>query len=175
MDYGQVIDDVDLSPQTPGPPPENTTGRKVIYQLFYEYFNNPTMIKIKDVGGFSMYMSKTYCLLSKECRYLVAFIPSDGAALKTPQQLQNLRWESFQTRTMEDRHILPPHHYTATRNTPLMAQIKRESLTGQASTYSCEKFPIVITLLHKKSDNEYQDTGTVVSALETYETIITHA
>ena len=48
-----------------------------LYAEFDTYFNHPKMRKIKDVNGHSMYMAKSYCLLSNECRYIVAFTKQD--------------------------------------------------------------------------------------------------
>jgi len=137
------------------------------------YFNNPNMTKIKDIQTFSMYMSKTYCLLSKECRYLVAFTYRDNAPNGINRPLVDLEWVSFQTQTLTDNHELPPHSYQAQRAGPLTASIQRVSNTPNASTYSCADFPIVITLLHTdKGVAEYQNSGTIIAALETYRTIL---
>jgi hypothetical protein len=137
------------------------------------YFANPNMTKIKDVQTFSMYMSKTYCLLSKECRYLVAFTYRDTAPKGVNRSLDDLEWVSFQTQTLADNHELPPHSYQAKRVGPLTAEIQRGSNTPNASTYSCADFPVVVTLLHTdKGIAEYQNKGTIVAALETYRTIL---
>lgn len=148
--------------------------KEVIYQAFTAFFSNPTMTKIKDVGQFSMYMSKTYCLLNRDCRYLVAFVNRDGRAPGTPEEMRNTRWESFQTRTMPENHQLPPHAYKAERGGPLDVPILRTEIGAEASTYSCERLGLTVTLLHtKKGPSEYQDRGTLVAALETYQTIVT--
>jgi hypothetical protein len=53
--------------------------------------------------------------------------------------------------------------------------IKRVDKTKQASTYECLTLPLTINLLHpaKKDANTYQNEGTIVAALETYETVVT--
>ena len=162
MNYGQLIDD-NFEPKN-----------QKLYEFFIKYFNNTTMHKIKDVNNFSMYMSKTYCLLSRFCRYLIVFVEIDKNPLDYTQKLSDIKWISFQTRTLEDFHNLPPHNYTPTSSTPLMAIITRTNKNKESSTYTCEKFPIEINILHvKNSEYEYQDKGTIVFALETYQTIIT--
>jgi len=144
-----------------------------MYRAFTTYFNNPVLTKIKNVTTFSVYMTKTYCLLNKECRYIVVFVPDDGMRIGNRDTLGNMRWISIQTRTLEDKHKLDPHGYTAAAEGPLMASIIRTKNTDEASTYSCEQFPITITLLNvKKVANSYQDKGTIVAALETWETIV---
>jgi hypothetical protein len=159
-EYGQMIESYD-------------PNLDVMYMAFAEYFNNPTMTKIKDVEKFSVYMSKTYCLLSRECRYLIAFINKDGRGIGTLEELKTMAWISFQTRTLPDKHELLPHSYTAKRGGSLDVEINRIKTGEKASTYTCSKLPITLTLLHpKKGSNYYQDKGSVIAALETYQTII---
>ena len=144
-----------------------------MYNAFTSYFNNPVLTKIKNVNEFSVYMAKTYCLLSKECRYIIVFIPNDGMRIGNRESLDNMRWVSIQTRTLEDKHELEPHGYTAEAKGELMAPINRIKTTEEASTYYCNKFPLTVTLLNvKNAPNSYQDKGTIIAALETWETII---
>ena len=147
-----------------------------MYRHFDEYFNFPTMFKIKNVGGMSMYMSKLYCLLNKECRYIITFVTEDNNSEHTKIPLKNLEWVSLQTRSMIDDHNLPPHSYHPKAKGPLNKKIVRNELTEQASMYECEDLPILVTLLHlEPSENniEYQKSGTVIAALESFQTIIT--
>lgn len=146
-----------------------------VYSMFDTYFNHPIMTKIKDVDHTSMYMSKTYCLLSNECRYIVAFVLRDPLVSGTKQPLEVLPWVSIQTRTLGDHHELPPHDYQADASTHLKQPITRVSFNGKLSTYSCDGLPLTVSLLHTKPNDkfEYQDRGMLVSALETYQTIVT--
>lgn len=160
--YGQIIDN-DYDPSL-----------DFMYRAFTNYFNNPVLTKIKNVDNFSVYMAKTYCLLNKECRYIVVFVQTDNMSKGARKSLTDMRWISIQTRTLEDKHELEPHGYTAKAEGPLMASINRIKNTMEASTYSCEDFPIIVTLLNSKNvSGAYQDKGTIVAALETWETIIT--
>ena len=49
------------------------------------------------------------------------------------------------------------------------------NISKETSTYGCDDLPIVITLLHteKNTPTTYQNTGNIVNALETFQTIIT--
>ena len=145
----------------------------LMYKAFVNYFKDPVMVKIKNVDKYSMYMIKNYCLLSKECRYMVALVPKDGYDVGYKQSLSNLRWVSFQTRTLDADHDLPPHSYNPIRGGPLDVEIVRIKTDEKASTYSCKKFPFTVTLLHTKNNlNEYTEKGTIVTALETFQTIV---
>jgi hypothetical protein len=147
--------------------------KEKMYKAFSDYFNNPIMHKIKDVNNHSMYMSKTSCLLTNECRYIICFLPKDNMHIGTKDSLSTLRWLSLQTRAMADNHDLPPHGYHPNREGYLNIPIFRTNVTPEASTYKCDTLPLIITLLHKKSEQDYQSRGNIIAALETYSTIIT--
>jgi hypothetical protein len=146
-----------------------------MYRAFHQYFNDPFMHKIKDVDIFSMYMCKTYCLLSKECRYIVTFVDKDNASNGEKIRLSEQRWKSLQTRTLEDKYNLPPHSYNVVARGPLSSQMVKTGGSNESTTYSCEMFPITVTLLNPKKTgvSGYQDRGIIISALETYQTIVT--
>lgn len=160
--YGQLLDVYE---------PE----KESLYEDFDNYFNHPIMTKIKNVNDLSMYMTKTYCLLTNECRYIVAFVRVDHNSVSTRKALKELSWVSLQTRTLSDQHTLPPHDYQPRATGPLNKIITRVKIEDGASTYHCDDLPIVVTLLHTKSDSkmEYQPKGNVIAALETYQTIVT--
>lgn len=147
--------------------------KEKMYKAFSDYFNNPIMHKIKDVNNHSMYMSKTSCLLTNECRYIICFLPRDNMNNGTKDSLSTLRWVSLQTRTLPEKHELPPHGYQPKREGNLNTIIDRINVTPEASTYKCDAFPLIVTLLHKKSEQDYQSRGNIIAALETYSTIIT--
>jgi len=146
-----------------------------IYDMFTSYYNNPKMTKLKDIEQYSMYVAKAYCLLNKECRYLIVIKNIDKNPPGYIQQLKDIDWTSLQTRSLSENYEVATINYTPSMKGPLTAQIEKISTTKEASTYKCEKFPLVITLLHtdKKTAEIYQQKGNIISALETYETIIT--
>ena len=47
---------------------------KILNFGFIEYFNDPQMKKVKNENNLSMYVTKTYCLTSTTCRYIIAFM-----------------------------------------------------------------------------------------------------
>lgn len=159
-EYGEILDIIE-------PDKEN------MYKAFDTYFNHPIMFKIKNINNYSMYMSKSECLLRNEYRYIICFIPEDSSIIGSKEQLSNLKWISFQTRTISEKHDLPFHKYQPIKDGPLNVIITRTSMCTESSTYKCDAFPLVITLLNKKTESDYQPRGTIIAALETYSTIIT--
>lgn len=146
-----------------------------IYKMFVEYFKNPIMTKMKNESNYSMYASKAYCLLSKECRYVIVFVNRDVFPIKSEKSLSDLFWVSLQTRTLSDQFDIKSHGYQPVAEGPLLEKIERINITKEASTYKCEDLPLIVTLLHtsKKNSDTYQNRGTIIAALETWETIIT--
>ncbi len=162
--YGVVIDDM-------------ASLYEEIYDHFIDYFGDPILMKIKDQDGkFTLYGIKTYCLLSKECRFIVCITHKDKDKIGTKKYLSEIYWLSLQTRTLpSDYYNVETHNYTPVAKGPLLAKIERIKITKEASTYKCINLPIIVTLLHtdKKNADVYQNQGTVIAARETWETIIT--
>lgn len=160
--YGEILDDFN---------PMND----YLYSLFVNYFANPTLTKIKNEATFSMYTVKFFCLLSKECRYLILFTAINPYNIGSVDEMKNIKWLSLQTRTLFDQFDCLTHSYSPSSSSPLNVLINRTKVTDTASTYLCNDFPITVTLLHtkKKDKLSYQNSGTVIAALETFETIIT--
>jgi hypothetical protein len=160
MNYGQLLDSYE---------PE----KEFVYESFCRYFNNPVMTKVKDVGGYSVYMAKNHCLLTKECQYIIVCVENDNDGINQTKSLDSIQWISLQTRTIKDNHTLPSHSYQPARTGVMTSKITRTEKTPTTSTYSCKELPIIVTLLNKDNKSQYPDSGTVVTALETYKTVVT--
>lgn len=161
-EFGQVIN------------PQYDPSKNHVYDAFHEYFNNPVMTKIKNVSNFTLYMTKIHCMLGNSFRYLILFIQRDVNKVGTEKRMSELDWVSLQTRTLEDHHDLKQHSYQVRKTPALSHKINITDRTEQKSTYTVDVFPLTLTLLHTRKNNsyQYQPTGTIVSALETFQTII---
>ena len=162
-EYGHVIN------------PNYDPSKNKVYETFCDYFNNPTITKIKNVEYFSVYMAKIFSMIGNSYRYLVLFVDRDYNNEGFKQSMKNCEWISLQTRTLTEKMNVEVHGYAAMSEGQLTATIIRTGITKEASTYKCNELPLTITLLHteKKDSNVYQPKGTVIAAIETYETIIT--
>lgn len=144
-----------------------------VFEYFVEYFNNPVMIKIKNVNDFSMYCVKIYALLGNAYRYLIALTERDFEEIGFEKHLKEIEWVSLQTRTLQEKHNVSTHSYPKNLK-QLNDKINVQTRTEDASTYKAEKLPLIITLLNTRKNNTYQYSpiGTIASALETFQTII---
>lgn len=145
-----------------------------VYNEIVKYYNNPNCTKIKNVDKYSVYMVKIHALLSNVQRYLVIFCLQDNRNIKDIIELKGLKWISFQTRTLEENHDIPKYSYDINKNSILNQKINVVNRDDKQSTYSTTRFPITITMLHVRKNSKYQyhPSGTIISALETFQTII---
>lgn len=167
-----------------------------LYNAFVEFFNNehdkepggPLFTKIKDIttdnygnerqlkDQYSYYATKTLCYLSNECRYLCVIVSKDDNDIGEQIRLHNLPWISFQTRVMHSGIQCGSHTYKAKRGGILSMPINRVSIESDGSyIYTSDNLPVKVTLLPKRNnhDPDYNSQGTIIAALETYNTIIT--
>ena len=163
MEFGQVIN------------PDYDPSKNHIYKEFYNYFDNPVITKTKDVMEYTVYMTKIYSLLGNAFRYLILFVTKDDNSIGTEKKMDTIEWISLQTRTLEEHHNLKKHSYNNKKTSDLKQKINVVNRDTTKSTYNAETYPLIITLLHTRKNNtyQYQPTGTIDSALETFQTIIT--
>jgi hypothetical protein len=161
-EYGQVIN------------PQYDPSKNHVYEAFTDYFNDPVLTKIKNVNKYTVYMVRIHAMLGNAYRYLVLFVDRDVNMFGTTKNMKELVWISLQTRTLEDHHDLKSHTYQAQLTPPLNQKITIQNQNEKQSTYYSDTFPLVVTLLHTRKNNsyQYQPTGTIISALETFQTII---
>lgn len=153
---------------------EHTPDLDNFYIHIVNYFNNPIMTKTKIVNNNSVYMIKIPCQLNNQYRYLIVAVIEDSLPLGALKSLSELKWIEFNARTLPTNFPLKQHEYQPSHNTPLNTKIKKIDTTKEKSIYDCDDFPVIISILHKKFiDNEYRDTGNIINALETYQTVIT--
>lgn len=147
--------------------------KEYTYQIFTDYYDNMVMHKIKDDDKFSIYMSRLRCLLLNESRYLIAVIPRDHYPPLHRKKLDELRWVSLQVRNLQEEHSLPQESYNMKRTPDFQRRLKVIQRTQDVTTYRIDSLPIQISLLHTRNQEyEYPDEGSLISALETFRTII---
>lgn len=149
--------------------------KRQVYDAFIDYFKNPTMVKKKvDENGLSIYMTKLYCLLlSNKCRYIISIVKNDKFEIGTEKQLSELLWSSFQTRELSKTECEnQAHFYEAVLEGILTAKINKISEDHNMSNYEVENLPITLSLLHTEKNPTYVNEGTLINALETFNTVV---
>ena len=147
--------------------------KEYIYQMFADYYDNMKMTKIKDDEKFSIYMARLQCLLLNERRFLIVVVPRDQFPPSYQQELATLRWVSLQIRNLEEEYPLSPQSYQMKRTPEFQRRLKVLERNTEVTTYKVEDLPCHISLLHTRNNEyEYPNEGSLISALETFRTII---
>jgi hypothetical protein len=159
--YGELL--IDTNPQI-----------DLLYGYFDKYFNYPLMIKIKNIDDKSMYICKIKCIKENTNKYIIVFSNYDTSPIGKNIQLKRLQWSSLHTSILPTKYNIIEHEYTPNINNPLKVEINRIKITSEGSTYECNDFPISIKLIPKNyNSNEYNESGNIINALETYSTVVT--
>ena len=153
--------------------PQVDEDKNSVYKLFRWYFDDPVFSKVRQSDDHAIYMARMDPLLSNEYRYLVAIVENDRSPVDTKNSLGNLKWVSLQTRSLPDLYTMPKQGYSRKKEPPMTDPISRVHQDPKQSAYTTERLPIKITLLHRKDKDEYSERGTIISALETYQTVVT--
>lgn len=159
--YGKILD------------PDFNMDRENLYPIFSNYFENPRLVKLKDVDKYSLYIVKINCYLNLEQRYLMLFIYKDDKPQGYIETMSKLKWICLQTRTLKEEYNVHTHTYLPRRLKNIDLPIQITSKNDKCYEYNVKDLPVKISLLLKDKDTYYSDTGNIVSALETYETIVT--
>lgn len=145
-------------------------------KLLNDYYDSPLLQKVKYANGVSIYMCKLSSLLLHEKRFLIVTVKeNDNLPIGQQFPLKELSWTSFQTRVLDSDEYeeIVIHSYVLKRE-PNFNMI-RVKATEEYSVYKDEqrKLPIELTLLHiNRNRFEYPERGTLISCLETFQTII---
>lgn len=157
--YGEFIDTNDID-------------RIQAYTLFYTYFDNPEVSKIKDEGIYSIYAARVRTFLAREQRYLFVFIKKDNQVVGHREKLSNMYWDVLQTRELTDMYDVPVFKYEIKRTENYATPINVVDKKTDMFVYDCPNFGFQVRLLFGKNQSRvYQDRGNVGAAIETYNTV----
>ena len=149
-------------------------------------FKDFILVKTNQFDDYSVYKAKVDCLLCVGgIRYIVAIVKNDNNIIGSHIPIQNLNWIVFQTRytNKEDelKNInIPAKTYSVPKNTSLNDKIKKwidinnvnNKNLEQKVIYKPENLPLTVELLKMKDSDSFSDSGTVLSALELFQTIL---
>lgn len=155
----------------------SSSPRQTIEQ-FYEdiagYYTGIRFTKVENKvqENVSVYVAYIFSYMGKDNRYLIVICDLDQAPIGYETPLANLRWISFQTRTLSTWYNLESQEHRVPDNHRLNDVILRlDGRTEKYTSYVTDP-PISVLLLHDmKRDNMYQwpDSLKLNQALETYQ------
>lgn len=145
--------------------------------LLNSYFDNPVMTKVQNVNGMSIYSCKVHSMLSVDKRFILCNTKLDNFPIGYKTSLKDISWECLQTRAKNipnyDTGI--PHRYNIKKTEEYRIPLYIEKRESSSCTYRTNKdTTLCITLLTEgKTPYIYGAEGNLVSALETFATLIT--
>lgn len=151
-----------------------------IQKSIVEYFGDAVMVKIKQIPetqtkpSYSLFYAKIGCMLCVEDRYIICVIEQDPYPLGFQQRLSEMNWISFQTRTIEKSPGQLKTQQLKSKMTSILSdKIKLSDKRTDRNVYMAATVPLKVELLYTKEDDTYADSGTIQSALDTYNCVLT--
>ena len=159
---------------------KNRTGNIVdVRNAIAELFDGFIMTKTQQFQSFGIYKASVESQSGNEQKYIVVIIPNDQQYIVGSNfYLKDLNWINFQSRSTDDtlnefaNYNLKPQQYSIKKENILFDKIK---LGGELETkhiYIPDNLPITVELILKKSDQTFAQEGTVISAIQLFQTVI---
>ena len=145
-----------------------------IYSLFTTYYNNPIMTKLKydQNTNISSFYVKIYSQLLNKFHYLIINIPDNDHSINTKIYLENLKWNSLQTRILDKNYDIHTINYQSNHLNDITLHIVNRQ--NNMTTYECKFLNIRVYVLHTKDNNlyEYPEKASLAQALEEFKTLV---
>jgi hypothetical protein len=178
----EVIDDV-FDSSIVGKQLQNGDMKSQIRSAISELYKGIIMTKVQEISNpkLSIYKAVVEPLTSSpEVRYLVAFVPNiNNEQLGSQIRLSELNWINFQTRSTLhpekefNGHSLQPQTYSITSNNILHDRIKCVNEGTDKWSYVPHSVDLKIDIIIQKENENFATEGTIISALELFQTIVT--
>jgi hypothetical protein len=156
----------------------NFSIKSQIYQAVSNIYKNFLMTKTTQYQTYGVYKALVESNIHTDMRYLVAIVENDNKPLGTEIPLYELNWVSFQTRSTKNakefkQFNMSPYSYVLPNKSILHDRITKILETKEKTVYSTDNLPITIEVIHMNENDTFTDKGTVIAALELYQTIMT--
>ena len=141
-----------------------------------QYYKGIVMTKGKSNSEYDIWYARIGCLLCVEDQYLVVISPAvNSLPINTMMPLEKINWDSFQTRTITKSPIRLRSQDINGREEDIVLkdEIYFIDQTEDRFIYGSKNFPLKIELLKDKNGTVYNEKGTIKTALETYQCVIT--
>jgi hypothetical protein len=178
-DITQVEDDLPPRPQRPQRDYSGQNLTQIIRQKINNMYANFLMTKTDQHGPYGIYKALVDSLTTGDSKYVVAIVPNDQSPIGIGRLLSVLQWICFQTRTTDNLaqefHNLEvyPQFYSITSANNVSDTINLLDERKSHYLYRPENLPLKIEILKLKETDTFAERGTVTSALELYQTVLT--
>ena len=132
-----------------------------------------TLVEINK-SGYDLYAAAVKGqLMGGKKRYVILSVPFELSPHKQKERIDNLRWESIQTRTLENSYPLIPQEWVIPRDFPIIVFNVKNRLDTY-SEYFNEQMQVEVLILHdpkKKTIYQYNNNMELIAILETFSAI----
>jgi hypothetical protein len=198
---GTIIDDSILNEfgQYSSPPQQEPRSRAQVKQklfsnpvdekayvrkAFNELYKGVIMTKTNEYnqepyGIYGIYKARLSSYTMGDNNIIIAIVPEDDLPLGTRKLIDSLEWISFQTRVMTNvkkdlnGFVLPIQNYMIKGDSILNDRIKAIKETNTKIVYSTSNLPLKVEILKINEDDTFSEEGSIISALEVFQTVVT--
>lgn len=155
--------------------------KQAIREAIATLYANATMLKTHQFGNFSVYKCPVDNLTGGNYKFIVAIVPNHQyVQLGAYHSLRSLPWVSFQTRVTDNPNAeLGPnrpnpitYQIPNTTSNPLFDKINMILEQPDRFVYVAETLPCKVELLRNKEHSTAAPKSTIISALESFRSII---
>ena len=153
--------------------------QQMIRQKINNVYRNFIMTKVEQYNEYGIYKALIDALTTGDSKYIVVVVPNDQSPIGSERLLSSLNWICFQTRTTDNIgqefnniQVYPQSYYiNSSNNISDPVNLVDEKRTH--FLYRPENLPLKIEVLKLNSSDSFASRGTVTSALELHQTILT--
>jgi len=155
-----------------------------IRKAFNDLYKGVIMTKTNEYnqepyGIYGIYKARLSSYTMGDNNIIIAIVPEDELPLGTRKLIDSLEWVSFQTRVMTNvkkdlnGFVLPIQNYMIKGDSILNDRIKAIKETNTKMIYSTSNLPLKVEILKINEDDTFSEEGSVMSALEVFQTVVT--
>jgi hypothetical protein len=153
--------------------------RLAVQKGMVDYFGDVVVTKCREIDetdespSYSLYYARIGCLLCIDDRYIVIIVEGKSYPSGHQTRLSTLNWTSFQTRTIDKAPKDLKTQTSKSKITSIVAsKIKLSQKRDDRYVYFAENVPLTVELLFTKNEDSYAESGTIQSALDTYNCVL---
>jgi hypothetical protein len=158
--------------------------KSYIRKAFSELYKGVIMTKTSEwnqepYGVYGIYKARLNSYTMGDMNIIIAIVPEDDLPLGTRKLIDSLEWVSFQTRVMTNvkkdlnGFNLQMQNYMIKGDSILNDRIKAIKETHTKMIYNTSNLPLKVEILKLNEDDTFSEEGSIMSALEVFQTIIT--
>jgi len=155
-----------------------------IRKAFNELYKGVIMTKTNEYnqepyGIYGIYKARLNSYTMGDNNIIIAIVPDDDLPLGTRKLIDSLEWISFQTRVMTNvkkdlnGFVLPMQNYMIKGDSILNDRIKAVKETNTKMIYSTSNLPLKVEILKINENDTFSEEGSIISALEVFQTVVT--